>query len=80
VIDQGRLLLDQPLERLRLDFLQRLSIVLVPARSGLALHSRATGQHRAAYRLALSVDKTTVAALEQVFATALQRPHRSLTS
>jgi ABC-2 type transport system ATP-binding protein len=73
VIDEGRLLLDQPLERLRQTFLQRRSVVLITAeeRPILELPGVAVTSVEP-YRLTLSVD-TRVSAVEQVVATALHR-------
>ncbi len=73
VIDRGRLLLDEPLDRLRQDFLQRRSVVLVTAEEAPEL--KMPGVTAAAvepYRLTLSVD-ASVAPVESVVAAALQR-------
>jgi ABC-2 type transport system ATP-binding protein len=73
VIDRGRLLLDEPLERLRQDYLQRRSIVLVTAEESPRLDlPGVTVAAAEPYRLSLSVD-TAVAPVESVVAAALQR-------
>ncbi len=73
VIDQGRLLLDEPLERLRRDFFQHRSVVVVTAEEhpSLALPGVAVTAAEP-YRLSLSVD-TSIAAIETVVAAALRR-------
>jgi ABC-2 type transport system ATP-binding protein len=73
VIDRGRLLLDEPLERLRQDYLQRRSIVLVTAEESPRLDlPGVTVAAAEPYRLSLSVD-TAVAPVESVVAAALQQ-------
>jgi ABC-2 type transport system ATP-binding protein len=72
VIDEGRLLLDEPLERLRQTFLQRRSVVLMTAEERPILELPGVEVASAEpYRLTLSVD-TRVSAVEQVVATALR--------
>jgi ABC-2 type transport system ATP-binding protein len=72
VIDEGRLLLDQPLERLRQAFLQRRSVVLITAEERPILELPGVAVTSAEpYRLTLSVD-TRVSTVEQVVATALR--------
>ena len=73
VIDRGRLLLDEPLERLRRDFLQRRSVILTTAEE--MPHLDLPGVSIASaepYRLSLSVD-TRLAPVEKVVALALER-------
>jgi ABC-2 type transport system ATP-binding protein len=72
VIDRGRLLLDEPLDRLRRDFLQRRSVILVTAEEfpTLALPG-VTIAAAEPYRLVLRVD-TGVTSVEKVVAAALQ--------
>ena len=72
VIDEGRLLLDQPLDRLRQSFLQRRSVVLMTAEEWPSLELPGVVVTSAEpYRLALSVD-TGVTAVEHVVGTALR--------
>jgi ABC-2 type transport system ATP-binding protein len=73
VIDQGRILLDESLERLRQEFLQRRSIVLVTAEEQPVLTMPGvTTTATEPYRLILSID-TAVSTMEQVVAAVLQR-------
>ena len=72
VIDEGRLLLDQPLDRLRRSFLQRRSVVLITTEERPSLELPGVAVVSAEpYRLTLSVD-TTVTAVEHVVGTALR--------
>jgi len=72
VIDEGRLLLDEPLDRLRQRFLGRRSVVLMTAEERPSLElPGVTIINAEPYRLTLGVD-TTVTAVEQVVGTALR--------
>jgi ABC-2 type transport system ATP-binding protein len=73
VIDRGRLLLDLPLERLRRDFLKTRSVVLHTSEEHPIFElPGVTVATREPYRLSLAVD-TSVAPIERVVATALER-------
>ncbi|MBI3709784.1 MAG: ATP-binding cassette domain-containing protein [Proteobacteria bacterium] len=73
VIDHGRLLLDEPLERLRRDFMQRRAVVLITAEEKPALDMPGVAVSTAEpYRLTLSVD-TAISPVERVVGAALLR-------
>ena len=73
VIDRGRLLLDQPLERLRREFLQHRAMILVTAEEHPSLDLPGVAVAAAEpYRLSLSVDTARIP-VEKVVAAALAR-------
>ena len=72
VIDHGRLLMDLPIARLKIDFLRHRTVTLVTGEESPDLIIDGVTAIVAPYRLTLAVD-TTVVPIEQVVAAALQR-------